>query len=389
MRLFFICLFLCASWLRPAFAIEGNDSDFVIASGSKARFGKIVNGRYYSPNKIFSCKANDFGKGNYISQDVVHDNTVSLGFYNSNGNFQKAEMIILPSDKRTLNNEEIERFFYDLGIGILKKVDDAKGIEIIQKDIIDENKLFFVVSIQSTCYFQSLPLTRGYLAFQEKEKLVLLSNQYVTMPGETHNPKLHINHLKEDLFKFKDTFEFDLTSVPDDNEETSPLSLHEELPWMFYLPEDYVTTYKENDSFAAVVLSHKELDLSEIDSNTQILHPFILGIKIAAPFTSITEFMAENIKAQYPKKFQSRNFTWSDNPGVAFKFCTEKDDCYIAYVSVGHSEDDVVMFVLGYPQKSGKTNKPSSQDLDFWCDFLTRTEAISKEQPERLGRLAG
>lgn len=392
MRVFFIYLFILGNVLRPAFATEVKDSDFVIAPGSKNLFGKIVKGRYYSPDKLFSCKANDFGEGQYISQDGFTDNTVSLGFYNSDGDFQRAEMIILANDKRVLNNQELETFFYDLGIGILETVDDAKGIEILQKEVINENILFFALSIQSTCYFHSLPLTRGYLAFQEKDKLVLLCSQLVTMPGESHKPELHIQKLKEDLFAFKDTFEFDLTSVPDENEETPALSMPAELPWNFNLPEDYVITYKELDSQTAVLISHKDLDLSTINANTQVSHhPIILGIKIEAPFCDFTEAMADSLKTQFPKGFQSKHFKWSDNPGVAFKFFMGKDDCYMAYVSVGDAKNDVVMFVLGYPKKYdvGMGNKASPKDLDFWCDFLTKTKPANKAEPEPLDRLAG
>lgn len=181
--------------------------------------GKIIDGRYYSPKNIFSCRANDFGQGKYISQDGLFfenfENAVSVGFYNSKGNFQKVEIILTGMEKK-FSNEELKKFFDDFGIDILKTVDNAKDIEILEEEILGGKSLFVAISIKKMSVLKSkdgryMSSTRGYLAFQENDKLVLLSNQEVTPPGRKHFPRRNINKLKKELLEFRNTFEFGST----------------------------------------------------------------------------------------------------------------------------------------------------------------------------------
>ena len=65
--------------------------------------------------------------------------------------------------------------------------------------------------------------TRGHLIFQDKDKLVVLSNQKVTLPGQKHTPKKHVEKLKADILEFRKTFEFG--SIP-----TFPTTEKAEIP---------------------------------------------------------------------------------------------------------------------------------------------------------------
>lgn len=68
---------------------------------------------------------------------------------------------------------------------------------------------------------QYVPFTRGYLIFQDKDKLAVLSNQIVIVPGQRHEPEKHVERLKRDILEFRKTFEFGLTPISVDIVERS------------------------------------------------------------------------------------------------------------------------------------------------------------------------
>ena len=179
--------------------------------------GKIDLGRYYSPKNIFSCRANDFGRDDYIVQDVLMEEFTCVGFYNSQADFIKAEVLFTPTlENRILDKSDLKDAFESFGIGILKEVDHAQGIEILKEEMIDEATFFAAISVERMAVLiasngKYMSSTRGYLIFQEGDKLVLLSNQKVTIPGQKHDPKTHIEMLKKDLLEFRKTFELNLT----------------------------------------------------------------------------------------------------------------------------------------------------------------------------------
>lgn len=177
--------------------------------------GKIIDGRYYSPQNIFSCRAMDFGQGRYLSQDSMTDMYCCVGFYDSIGNFRKAEVIFIPGLKtKALSKKQLKAAFENFGIGILKDVDNAQGIDILSEKFLEKDTLFTTVSIKKMSVLRAadgtcLSSTRGYLVFQEKDKLVLLSSQVTTPPGEEHSPKMHLDRIKAEILEFKNSFEFD------------------------------------------------------------------------------------------------------------------------------------------------------------------------------------
>lgn len=175
--------------------------------------GKIVDGHYYAPKNVFSCQADDFGQGTYLTQDVLLEQAACVGFYSSRAHFKKAEIMFMPGlEKKTLNQEDLKDAFESFGIGILKTVDNAQGIEILNEEMI--NDMFFAaISVEKMSVLKSsngkyMSSTRGYLIFQDKDKLIVLSNQKVTLPGQKHTPKQHIEKLKQDILNFRKTFEF-------------------------------------------------------------------------------------------------------------------------------------------------------------------------------------
>lgn len=177
--------------------------------------GKIVDGRYHAPKNVFSCQACDFGKGVYTVQDCLFEQAACVGFYSSMGHFKKAEIIFLPGDK-TLSEEGLKEAFKLFGIGILKTVDSAEGIKILKEEMDGDNMFFASISVDKMSVLTApngeyMASTRLYLVFQEKDKLVVLSNQRVTLPGQVHDPKLHVKKLKKDILDFRETFKFGLT----------------------------------------------------------------------------------------------------------------------------------------------------------------------------------
>ncbi len=178
--------------------------------------GKILDNRYYAPKNVFSCQADDYGIGKYISQDVLTDQYAIVGFYSREGHFKKAEVVFLPGLEAT--EKLLKKIFDDFAIDILEKVDHAEGIEILQHEMQKDNLLFTAISIPkmsvlTDSYGNSLSSTRSYLTFIERDMVVLLSNQYVTPFNEKHDPQIHIKNLKQDILDFRKTFEFGATPL--------------------------------------------------------------------------------------------------------------------------------------------------------------------------------
>jgi hypothetical protein len=176
--------------------------------------GKISNGRYHAPQGVFSCQAYDFGEGSYIAQDALLEEAACVGFYNAQADFKKAEIIFLPGlEKKTWGEKELKNAFESFGIGILKSVDNAHGIKVLKEEMLGDGMFFAAISIEKMSVLkfsngQFVPSTRGYLVFQDKDKLAVLSNQLVTLPGQKHEPEKHVERLKREILEFRKTFEF-------------------------------------------------------------------------------------------------------------------------------------------------------------------------------------
>lgn len=176
--------------------------------------GKIINKRYHAPKNVFSCQAEDFGEGSYMAQDGLLDIAACVAFYNATAGFIKAEVMFVPElAHKTWNKELLKHGFDGFGIGILKDVDYARGITVLKEEMVGDKMFFAAVSVDKMGTLRapdgSYPsATRGYLAFQAKDKLVLLSNQVVTLPGQMHTPEAHIDKLKREILEFSKTFEF-------------------------------------------------------------------------------------------------------------------------------------------------------------------------------------
>lgn len=181
--------------------------------------GKIVNGRYYAPQNVFSCQADDFGEGEYLAQDVLWEDSACVGFYSPRANFKKAEIALIPGlEKESLDKKALKHAFDGFGIEILKVVDNAQGIEILNEEMID-GMFFAAISVEKMSVLKTpdgehASSTRGYLVFQDMDKLVVLSNQKVTLPGQNHAPKQHIEYLKQEILNFRKTFEFGSIPIP-------------------------------------------------------------------------------------------------------------------------------------------------------------------------------
>lgn len=175
--------------------------------------GKILNGRYYAPQNVFSCQAEDFGSGKYIAQDGLLEQAACVGFYGPTGTSKKAEVMFLPGlEKKALDGKALKDAFDCFGIGILKTVDNAQGIEVLREEMI-EGMFFASIFIEKMAVLKThdekyISSTRGYLIFQDKDKLIVLSNQTAILPGQKHTAKQHIEKLKQNILDFRKTFEF-------------------------------------------------------------------------------------------------------------------------------------------------------------------------------------
>ncbi len=176
--------------------------------------GKISKGRYFAPEGAFSCQAYDFGRGSYVAQDGLFEFIACVSFYSPVFDFKKAEILLLPALKKgTFGEKELKKAFDDFGIKILEVVDNAQGIKVLKEEMLEDGAFFTVISIDRMSvlslgegHYPSS--TRGYLIFQENDKLVVLTNQLVTRLGKKHEPEKHVEKLKQEILEFRNTFEF-------------------------------------------------------------------------------------------------------------------------------------------------------------------------------------
>lgn len=82
---------------------------------------------------VFSCQAYSFGRGKYIAQDGLLEIVACVGFYYGIGDFKKAEILFLDLEEKAATEKDLKRAFESFGIGILEKVDNAKGIKVSKK----------------------------------------------------------------------------------------------------------------------------------------------------------------------------------------------------------------------------------------------------------------
>lgn len=196
---------------------SGEGFDF--EKGEKLKLqGKIIGNRYLSPHGMFSCHAEDFKSKVYSSEDSILNinasTIVSVSFYDASGVSKKAVVLQDPMIiEETVKKEKIEKFL-NTNMQTLQKNHNAKGIKSIERVWIDEGTLFTSVSIDSTDDFVSkadgspVPFTEAYLAFQEKDKNVLLS---IRTPVKLKNRSKEIalvKNLRNNLLHFKRSFVF-------------------------------------------------------------------------------------------------------------------------------------------------------------------------------------
>jgi hypothetical protein len=130
--------------------------------------GKIVRGRYYAPKNVFSCQADDFGQGAYLAQDVLLEQAASVAFYSPIASFKNVEVLFMPGlEKKSLEREALKDAFDVVGIGILKTVDNAQGIEILTEEMVGNALFFSAISVEKMSVLKArngeyMSSTRGY-----------------------------------------------------------------------------------------------------------------------------------------------------------------------------------------------------------------------------------
>lgn len=176
--------------------------------------GKIEGERYYSPQNVFSCQADDYGQGYFIGHDALLPQAACVALYSEKGAFKKAEIMFWPGvEKCKEQNMILKTTFEGFGIHTIKDVDFGEGIKIIQEEMLSDNVFFGAVSIDNLPYMNpfgdfQIRYSRGYLVYPVKDKLVVLSNQILTLPDQPHEPEKKIDRLKSELLAFKETFQF-------------------------------------------------------------------------------------------------------------------------------------------------------------------------------------
>ncbi|HAB98198.1 MAG TPA: hypothetical protein DCE71_00015, partial [Parachlamydiales bacterium] len=137
-----------------------------------------------------------------------------VAFFSPVFDFKKAEITCLPGLKKgAFGKKELQKAFEDFGISVLEFIDDAEGVKVLKAEMLEDGSFFGVISIDKMCVLvsekeQHFSSTRGYLIFQDNDKLVMLSNQLVTCVGKKHEPERHLEKLKQEILEFRNTFEF-------------------------------------------------------------------------------------------------------------------------------------------------------------------------------------
>ena len=176
--------------------------------------GKIVEGRYYSPENIFSCMANNFGQGRYIAQDGIDDLFAAVAFYSPKADFNKVEVFNYPKMDKAFEKEDLRYIFDTLVQTILKETDDAQGVEILDEEYFEfekYNALFIAISVKRLSYLRDefgnfFQATRGHLIFKEGDKIVVMTHHITTPLQEIHTPLKHLPSLKKNILEFRNSF---------------------------------------------------------------------------------------------------------------------------------------------------------------------------------------
>jgi hypothetical protein len=168
--------------------------------------GNIIDGRYYSPNNVFSCKAFDFGQNCYNASDLLTKDAAMVNFYNLAGCFKKIEICVIPQLKDSTLN---------LKMAFQKFCMPAYKIE--ESDILHEQFLGtngFLVVLSSKQIFtiaetdKSTGFIRGCLVFQRNEQFIIVSDQ-IASSNEKAISQSNIDKLKNDVMEIKNSIEFD------------------------------------------------------------------------------------------------------------------------------------------------------------------------------------
>lgn len=176
--------------------------------------GHISENQYYSEKNLFSCQVQDFGRGSYIANDITLDDMSGVIFYHPSGHFKKAEVISMPVIKtKSLNKEDLQQAFETFGVGLIKAVDQAKGIQILQQKILSNGALFSLLSVDSIRSLKEfnvipIPAIIAYLIYKEQDKLIILSYQKATPFNENPPTEVLTETMKQDILAFKETFVF-------------------------------------------------------------------------------------------------------------------------------------------------------------------------------------
>ncbi len=207
--------------------MERDLAEFIASNGNNypPPKGKIEDNRYYAPKNVFSCRAEDFGEGKYNHEELLNEAAACVGFHSTSGKSKLAEILFFPGlEEKEIDEKTLKDIFEICAIDRLKNLYSAKGIVILQEEMIEDNMLFVAVAIEEMSVIRGpkgeyLPSTKGYLAFKEEDKIVLLSNQETTFRGQKHLNEQHIEKLKQDILDFRKTFEFGPIPLPEEKAE--------------------------------------------------------------------------------------------------------------------------------------------------------------------------
>lgn len=144
-----------------------------------------------------------------------------------------------------------------------------------------------------------------------------------------------------------------------------------------YLPNNYILIQSQSTNeyfWGPIGLGRTFME------NPNLITAPVIHVITQSGFKSFNQDMKEvlfEMQKEFPTGFQANFSQWGGYPLVSIKMKVGFDAVYMAYVSLGDKEGNILIFHLMYPNKiEYGNNKPSRDDLRLWENFLELTKPL-------------